>query len=71
MTPPIETLGDALPKEIARVQEVLAQYVAIGPAGQFGAHFIRQDLAAASKAMIEGDVVAMIKAYQKLREIEP
>lgn len=64
----IEMLGVALPKEIARVQELLGEYVAIGPPGQFGAAMIRQRLAAASKAMIEGDVVAMINAYKRLQE---
>lgn len=64
------TLGTALPKEIARVQEILAEYIAIGPNGAFGAHFIRQDLAAASKAMIEGDIVEMLRAYNKLKGIK-
>jgi uncharacterized protein YoaH (UPF0181 family) len=63
-----ETLGDALPKEIERCQELLAQYVEIGPAGQFGAMMIRQDIAAAHKAMIDGDVLAMIRAYKALKE---
>lgn len=70
MTDSPMTLGDQLPKEIARVQEILGHYIAIGPSGMFGAAFIRQDLAAAQKAMIEGDVVAMLRAYTKLKEIE-
>lgn len=66
---PIETLGDALPKEIARVRDkVLPLYVNLGPTGTFGAMMIRRDLDAASKAMIEGDVVAMIRIYQELKE---
>lgn len=65
-----ETLGDALPKEMARVRDhVLPHYLAIGPAGAFGAAFIRQDLDAAARAMAEGDVVAMIRSYEKLKEI--
>ena len=70
MADQIETLGVALPKEIARVQKVLGHYVAIGPSGAFGAAFIRQDLAAATQAMAEGDLVGMIRAHQKLKEIE-
>lgn len=66
----METLGDALPKEIARVQEILGHYIAIGPGGAFGAAFIRADLAAATQAMIEGDVVAMLRAYETLGEIK-
>lgn len=66
----METLADALPKEMARVREVLGHYHAIGPAGMFGAAFIEQDLKAADQAVMSGDPVAMIAAYQKLREIE-
>jgi hypothetical protein len=66
----METLADALPKEMARVRDVLGHYKAIGPAGMFGAAFIEQDLRAADKAVMSGDVVAMLKAYNKLKEIE-
>lgn len=64
-----ESLGEALPKEIARVRDhVLPHYVEIGPVGAFGAMMIRRDLDAAAKAMIEGDLPAMIAAYQALKE---
>lgn len=66
----IETLGHALPKEIARVQELLGEYIAIGPAGQFGAAMLRQKLAHATQAMAEGDLVNMIQAHQELKECE-
>lgn len=62
-----ETLGDALPKEIERCQRLLTQYEAIGPAGIFGATMIRADIAKAHKAMMEGDVVAMIQVYESLK----
>lgn len=65
-----ETLADALPKEMARVREVLGHYKEIGPAGMFGAAFIEADLRAADQAVMSGDVVAMIQALQKLQEIE-
>ena len=65
-----ETLGDALPKEITRVRDVvLPEYLAVGPAGAFGAIMIQRDLDAATKAMINGDLVAMIRCYQALKEI--
>jgi len=64
------TLGDMLPKEIERCQELLVTYASIGPAGAIGAMFIRQDIAAAHKAMMEGDVVAMLQAYEKLKNCE-
>lgn len=64
----VDTLGDALPREIARVRdEVLPAYLEIGAAGQFAATMMRHDLDAASKAMIEGDTVAMIAAYESLK----
>jgi hypothetical protein len=61
------TLAEALPEEIQRCQELLTQYAAIGPAGTIGAMFIRQDIAAAHKAMMEGDLVGMIRAHEKLK----
>lgn len=66
----IETLGDALPKETARVREVLGHYRDIGPAGAFGAMMIEQELQRADAAMISGDLVAMIRAYKALQEIK-
>lgn len=65
----VETLAVALPKECARVREVLGWYKEIGPAGMFGAAMIEQDLRAADKAMASGDVVAMITAMKKLQDI--
>lgn len=64
----METLADALPKEQARVRELLGIYKAIGPAGMFGAAFIEQSLAKADAAVMSGDVVAMIAAYEELKE---
>ena len=72
--PPVEpapqqdTLGDALPREIARVRdEVLPAYLAIGYAGAFAVMMIRRDLDRASKAMIEGDTVEMLRVYEALK----
>ena len=62
-----QTLAEALPKEIQRCQELLTQYASIGPAGQFGATIIRQGIAAAHKAMIECDLVGMIRVYEELK----
>lgn len=64
-----DSLAEALPKEMARVRNVLGHYHAVGTAGIFGAAFIEQDLAAADRAVMSGDVIAMIQAYQKLQEI--
>jgi hypothetical protein len=64
-----ETLADALPKEMARVRTVLGYYKEIGPAGAIGAMFIEQDLQAADRAVMSGDVVAMLQALETLRDI--
>lgn len=63
----IRTLGTELPKEMARVRELLPLYDAI-PTGVFAATMIRADLDRAAKAMMEGDVVEMIRAYQALKD---
>jgi hypothetical protein len=64
-----ETLGEALPREMARVRDhVLPHYVEIGPAGMFGAAMIRADLDRAAAALAAGDVVAMMDAYVALRD---
>lgn len=71
MAEKIETLGDALPKEMARVRdEVMPAYQSIGPSGSLALAMMRADLDAAAKAMIEGDVVAMVKVYQSLKGYE-
>lgn len=66
----MSSLAEELPKEMARVREVLGHYHQIGPAGMFGAAFIEQDLRAADAAVMSGDVVAMIKAYEALKQID-
>ncbi len=65
----MESIGTKLPKEQARVREVLSIYRGIGPAGAFGAAMIEAILSKADQAAISGDVVAMIAAYQDLKEI--
>jgi len=66
----IETLGDALPKEQARVREVLAAFKEIGPPGMFGAAMIERSLRAADQAVMSGDVIAMLRAYNDLKTYE-
>ena len=65
----MDTLGDALPREMARVRdEIMPAYIECGPSGAFALMFMRQDLDAAAKAMAEGDTVEMIRVYQKLKD---
>ena len=66
-----DTVGDALPREIARVRdEVIPAYMAIGAPGMFVLPMIRAALDKASRAMIEGDVVAAVRSLIELRGIE-
>ena len=63
-----ESLGEALPKEIARVREVLKDYESVGPAGAFAVMMIKKDIADAERAIMEGDLVAMIRSYKTLQD---
>jgi hypothetical protein len=65
----MESLGTALPREQARVREILGQYKSIGPAGAFGATMIESALQYTDNAIIGGDPVAMLRAYEGLRKI--
>lgn len=63
------TLGEALPKEMARIRdEVMPIYLSIGPPGSVALFLMRNDLDAAARAMAEGDVVAMLRVYKSLKE---
>ena len=62
------TLGEDYPKMQASVRELLASYREIGPAGAFGAMMIEQVLRHADEAAISGDLAAMIRSYQAMKE---
>jgi len=63
-----DSLGEALPREMARIRDVLIPaYLECGVGGSFAVAGMRRDLDLASKAMIEGDAVAMVRIYQKLK----
>lgn len=66
----METLGEKLPEEQARVREVLGHYKEIGPAGAFGAVMIEELLRKADEAVMSDDLVRMIAAYNDLKEIK-
>ena len=62
------SLGESLPKEMARVRdEVLPHYLSIGNAGMFAVAVMRADLNAAAKALAEGDIPLMMEAYESLK----
>ena len=63
-----KTLGDKLPEECARVRKLINIYREVGPAGNFAIAMMEAALAKANRAMISGDVVAMIAAYKELQD---
>lgn len=64
-----KTLAEALPEQITRVQGIIALYKTV-PNGQIAATLMQQDIDAAHKAMMEGDLPCMIAAYKSLLEWE-
>lgn len=66
MSETTETLGDALPREMARVRELIPLYDAV-PMGFLAAGMMRQSLDAAARAMAGGDLVAMIRCHEDLK----
>lgn len=66
----MKSLGEALPAEMARIRdEVIPIYSAI-PTGVLAVTMMRRDLDLAAKALAEGDLPAMIEAYQSLQGYE-
>jgi hypothetical protein len=66
------SLAEELPKEQARVREIIMQYrdPILKGAGNLAAAMMEQSLAAADRAIISGDVVAMIRCYEDLKGYE-
>jgi hypothetical protein len=66
---PEKSLGDALPEEISRVQELIKILKSLPNGhGKFSAELMQRDVGAAQKAMIEGDLAGMVTAYKALKE---
>ncbi len=63
-----QSLAEAILGEQERNRELLSQYEFIGPAGMFGAAMIRDLLKRTERAVMSGDVAAMIRCYQELQE---
>lgn len=62
------TLGEDLPRVMAYVRdELIPMYQSIGPSGGFAIACMRASLDKAAVAMVEGDTIAMLAAYQDLR----
>jgi hypothetical protein len=63
-----DTVGDALPREMARVRDdVMPAYMEIGAVGAWALAGMRADLDAAARAMVAGDVAGMAAALNELR----
>lgn len=71
----VETLAEALPREIARVAEIKGQYAALGSMQprlvvEPAVALMGAALDAAIAAMGAGDLPAMIRAHHDLKEFE-
>lgn len=63
-----DSIGEALPREMARVRDIHAVYMGLeGGVGAPAASLMARDLDAAAIAMAEGDLAAMIVAYESLK----
>lgn len=67
MTADTRTLADALPAEQARVRALMPLYREIGIAGRPALFLMERSLAAADRAVMSGDVIAMLQAYEDLK----
>jgi len=66
----MSSLGEDYPKMQAHVRELLGFYKELGPVGAFGAMMIEQVLQKADEAAMSGDLAAMIRSYQAMKECE-
>lgn len=65
------SLGEALPREMARVRDdVMPAYLEIGAPGLFALSMMKVDLDRAAKAMAEGDTIEMLRVYEELKGYE-
>lgn len=65
----MSSLGEALPSEIERVQELIKQYESV-PMGHIAASMMKADVKKAHDAMINGDIVGMVAVYAELKGYE-
>lgn len=65
----MSSVAEQIQVEIKRNQELKKIYDDV-PAGFIGASLIQQDIDDAVKALAEGDVIAILRAYEKLKNNE-
>ena len=63
----MDTLGEALPREQARVRGLITIYRSLGPIGEPTALMMEHSLQQADKAVMNGDVVEMMRVYEDLK----
>lgn len=66
----MSSVGIEIQTEIKRNYELLEAYKSIGSAGAFGTMMIQADLDAAHKALQDNDTIAILQAYNKLKDNE-
>jgi hypothetical protein len=68
----MSSLAEEIPKEQARVRELLAQYKdpLLNGAGTFAAAMMEKSLADTDRAVISGDIAEMIRCYNDLKGYE-
>lgn len=64
------SLAESLPEQQRRVRRLIEVYREVGPAGQFAIAMMEQALSRAEDAAASGDVVAMIRAHEELKEFQ-
>ncbi len=63
-----ETFPDKVMTEITRVRdEVMPAYLEIGPSGAFAVMMMRTTIDAATRALAEGDAVALLRLLPELK----
>ena len=64
------TVGDDFPVQQARVRDLLADYVELGPVGAFGAMALRAVLDRADLAAMSGDIGWMLRSLRELKDCQ-
>ena len=65
------SVGEAIQDEMKRVRDVvIPQYESIGDPGKFAIAMMKNSLDNATKALAEGDVVAIVRSYEDLKGFE-
>jgi hypothetical protein len=64
------SVGEDFPRQQQRARELLKAYQDIGPEGYFGVQVIQSALEKADQALASGDVVAILRSYEQLRDLK-